>query len=317
MSTEHEPVAIIGMGLVGASWAAFFTSKGYKAKVYDVDRAVVEEGHKNAISHLEFLKDHLMISHDTFHQAVHDIEPVDSLQEAVEQVDFIVEAASERYDVKKRLFKEIDASCSSDIIIASSSSALLMTEIQSDLGHPERTMIAHPFNPVHLVPLVELVGGKKTDKAYILKAKIFFEHLGKIVVVVRKEVPGFIANRLQSAIWREAVDMVLKGIGTVEDIDKALYAGPGIRYALMGQHLIYHLGGGKGGIEHFIDHIGKTKSRIWEDIATWTTFPEEAKELLARGTEEEIKGRDIEDIKRWRDEKLVELIKLIYGEDHA
>jgi len=189
-----------------------------------------------------------------------------------------------------------------------------MTEIQSVMKFPQRSLIAHPFNPVHLIPLVELVGGEQTDPEVISQARVFFERLGKIVVVVKKEAPGYIANRLQVALWREAIHMVLEGIGTVEDIDRALYAGPGIRWALMGQHLIYHLGGGKGGIEHFMDHLGDKCCRLWEDMATWTTIPNEAKDVLLKGIRQETHGKSIDELAQWRDERLVGLLQQIYGD---
>lgn len=315
MNRDIKNVGILGAGLVGAAWAAFFASKRFTTKLYDSDPATSQEGHKTAIGHLNFLKEHNIISEDCREQAVTKLVVTGSLADAVTDVEFVMESATERYEIKKQIFRETDEHSSPDCIIASSSSALLMTKIQKVMKHPERGLIAHPFNPAHLVPLVELVGGEQTDPEVISRTKDFFERLGKIVVIVKKEVPGYIANRLQAAVWREAINMAIKGIGTVEDIDRALYSGPGIRWAFMGQNLIYHLAGGKGGIEHFIEHIGENKRRLWNDMASWTTIPDQAKEILSKGIQEHMHGRTIEEIEQWRDEKLIGLLQQIYSND--
>ena len=314
MNNEIGNIAVLGTGLVGASWAAFFASKGLNVSMHDNDRSALAHGHERAIQYLGFLKEHGVVARDDYGQAVSRLIECSTPGDAVNGAQFVMESATERYEVKKQIFQEADENTSSDCIIASSSSALLMTEIQKVMRFPGRSLIAHPFNPVHLVPLVELVGGRQTDQDSITQSRDFLERLGKTVVILKKEVPGYIGNRLQAALWREAIDMVSKGIGTVEDIDRALFAGPGIRWALMGQHLIFHLGGGKGGIEHFIDHIGESKKRVWEDLASWTTIPDQAKELLSAGVQEEMKGDTIEDRERWRDGKLIALLKAIYGE---
>jgi 3-hydroxyacyl-CoA dehydrogenase len=144
--------------------------------------------------------------------------------------------------------------------------------------------------------------------------KGFFEGLGKIPVLLKKEAPGHIANRLAAALWREAIEIVIRGIASVEDVDKALYAGPGIRWALMGQHLIYHLGGGEGGYEYFIDHIGKAFGTLWKDMATWTEISDESKKTLVEGIRSAIGDRSVLEIAQWRDKKIVDLIKVIYDE---
>ncbi|MCX5820566.1 MAG: 3-hydroxyacyl-CoA dehydrogenase NAD-binding domain-containing protein, partial [Deltaproteobacteria bacterium] len=174
-------------------------------------------------------------------------------------------------------------------------------------------LIAHPFNPPHLVPLVELVPGQKTDPAVMERVKRFFEGLGKIPVVLKREVPGHIANRLAAALWREAIDLVIQGVASVEDVDKALYAGPGIRWALMGQHQIYHLGGGEGGYGYFIDHIGKAFGAYWKEMATWSEISPESRKRLVEGVKQAMGERDAAEIARWRDEKIVGLLKVIYG----
>jgi 3-hydroxyacyl-CoA dehydrogenase len=205
----------------------------------------------------------------------------------------------------------MDRVASPSTIIASSSSGLLMTEIQQVMNYPQRSLIAHPFNPPHLIPLVELVPGKQTDPEIIKTMYDFYQGLGKIPVVLKKEVPGHIANRLAVALWREAIELVATGVASVEDVDKALYAGPGIRWALMGQHLIYHLGGGEGGYEYFIDHIGREFEKY--QMASWTKIPEDARKAIIAGVKDSLGGRSVSELAQWRDEKLVELLKVIYG----
>jgi 3-hydroxyacyl-CoA dehydrogenase len=205
----------------------------------------------------------------------------------------------------------LDTATAKDVVLASSSSGLLMSEIQKATARPERCLIAHPFNPPYLVPLVELVPGKSTAPETIIETKQFFESLGKTPVVLNKETPGHIANRLAAALWREAIDLVLKGVASVEDVDKAVSAGPGLRWAIMGQHMIYHLGGGQGGLAAFIDHLTPALEMWWNDLADWKMFPSEAREQLLAGVDEEMAGRDLSEVMRWRDEKLVQVLKAL------
>jgi 3-hydroxyacyl-CoA dehydrogenase len=187
-----------------------------------------------------------------------------------------------------------------------------MTPIQQVTHHPGRCLIAHPFNPPHLIPLVELVPGEETDEQVISNMKVFYEDLGKVPVVLKKAVPGHIANRLALALWREAVDLVTQGIASVEDVDKAVSAGPGLRWAVMGPHMIYHLGGGEGGMDHFIDHFAPAVKVWWESLADWTTLPPEAKTMLVAGLQEELGDRTISDMNRLRDEKLIKMLKILH-----
>ncbi len=224
-------------------------------------------------------------------------------------VEFVHESVFENYDVKKEVFAQMDGFAHPATIIASSSSGLLMTEIQKVMKYPQRSLIAHPFNPPHLIPLVELVSGRQTAPEVITTMSNFYQGFGKIPVVLQKEVPGHIANRLAAALWREAIDLVVAGVASVEDVDKALYAGPGTRWAFMGPHLIYHLGGGEGGYEYFINHIGKAFEEYWQGMASWTEIPEDAKEAIISGVKNSLDGQSLSELTQWRDEKLVELLK--------
>ena len=308
---EVRSVGVIGAGVIGSSWAAFYATKGFKVKMYDVDPSLCQKGLRRATDYVEFLQTQDSISENAANQAISDITMVNNLDEAIKDIQLVQESALETYEVKHQLFKAMDAGTPPDVILASSSSGLLMTEIQKVTQHPERCLIAHPFNPPHLIPLVELVPGERTGNHTISKMKTFFEGLGKIPVVLKKEAPGHIANRLAAAMWREATDIVLKGIASVEDVDKALFAGPGLRYALMGQHLIYHLGGGEGGMEHFVDHLGPAFEQWWKTMATWTSLPPEAKDVLVNGIKDEMRGKSLAEMAQWRDEKLIKLLQVI------
>ena len=202
-----------------------------------------------------------------------------------------------------------------DAVRASSSSSLPMTRVQKSVKRPGRCVVAHPFNPPHLVPLVEIVPGNQTTPQTVEDVRTFFNGLGKMPVVLKKETTGFIANRLAAALWREAVDLVLNGVASVQDVDRALFAGPGIRWAFMGQHLIYHLGGGEGGYDYFIKHIGKAFGDIWKDMATWNEISDDSKSKLVQGMDEVMSGKKLNDVAQWRDKKIVALLKTIYGEE--
>lgn len=312
METTIQSVGVVGTGVIGSSWAAFYASKGLKVKMYDLDPSCCRKGYHGAMDHIGALRSGGLFSERAAKKAASTITMADDLGQAVRDVQLVQESVPERYEVKHQVFRIMDAETSPDVVLASSSSGLLMTEIQKATRHPERCLIAHPFNPPHLIPLVELVPGERTADRTISHVKRFFEGLGKVPVVLKKEAPGHVANRLAAALWREATDIVLKGIASVEDVDKALSAGPGIRWAFMGQHLIYHLGGGEGGMEHFIDHFSQAFTGWWETMATWTSLPREAKRVLVEGIEEELGGKSLKEITEWRDEKLIRLLKVVY-----
>lgn len=309
---EIKSVGIIGAGVVGSSWATFYAGKGFIVKMYDIDPALCRKGLHRAVSIVEDLHIQGLLSEKDAQKAADSMTAANDLEKAVDGVQLVQESVTENYEVKQQVFKALDAQAPAEVILASSSSSLLMTKIQKVTRHPGRCLVAHPFNPPHLIPLVELVPGERTDRQTISKMKSFFESLGKVPVVLKKEAPGHIANRLALALWREAIDIVLKGVASVEDVDKAVFAGPGLRWALMGQHLIYHLAGGEEGMEHFIDHLGPPIEVLWQNLATWTTLPSETKNVLVEGVKEEMIGQSIAEVNQWRDEKLIKLLKVIY-----
>jgi len=313
MNSHAGKIGIVGTGLIGAGWAAFYASKGFAVSLYDVDAAARQTGHERTRAYLASLRDCGLADAESHDRAIANLTVSGDLSEAVAGAKLVQESVTERYDIKKAIFRRIDGASEPETILASSSSGLLISELQTVMEHPGRSLIAHPFNPPHLIPLVELVPGKQTEGRVLAEAKAFFEFLGKVPVVLNQEVPGHIANRLQAAVWREAIDLVLKGVASVADVDKAMAAGPGLRWALLGPHMIFHLGGGSGGIRHFIDHVGVSWKQLWDDMASWTSLPPNAADVLAAGVEAETGNRTLPEIARWRDEKVVRLLKAIYG----
>ena len=311
MNSNTGKVGIVGTGLIGSGWAAFYASKGFDVSLFDADVSAKTAGHERTLAYLAFLRDHGLLDMESHEQAVAGVEVAEDLPEAVAGARLVQESVAERYEVKKDVFCQIDRATEPDTILASSSSGLLISELQAVMKHPQRSLIAHPFNPPHLIPLVELVPGKQTAPNVLAEMKTLFESLGKVPVVLNKEVPGYIANRLQAAVWREAIDLVLKGVASVADVDKALASGPGIRWALLGPHMIFHLGGGPGGIKHFIDHVGASWDKLWTDMASWTALPAATTDALVQGVQEEAGDRPLQDIAQWRDEKVVQLLSAI------
>jgi len=313
---EIRKIACIGSGLVGHSWATLFALKGYPVVLQDENKSVLRNALDNVKSNLAFLVQKEVVSKKLAGAALERIQETRSISQAVADVQYVQESVFETYEIKKKVFKEMDRASSSEAILASSSSGLMMTKIQEVARRPQRCIVAHPFNPPHLIPLVELVPGKKTAQKTVSITYDFMRRIGKVPVVVKKEVPGYLANRLTSALWREAIDLVYTGVASVEDVDKALTAGPGIRWAIMGPHLTYHLGGGKGGIQYFFDHIGKTKSELWKTMADWTSIPPLARKKVVLGLmrTEILKKKTMEELIKWRDDRLIELIKVLWQE---
>jgi 3-hydroxyacyl-CoA dehydrogenase len=307
--SDIQSVAVVGAGTVGASWAALFALHGLDVRVHDAHPPTRQGAEAVVRGHLRRLVE-LGLAEPTPVAAAR-IAVVDSLERAAAGADFVQESAVERYEVKQELFAQLDAIAGPTCPLASSSSGLLISEIQEAMRHPERALIAHPFNPPHLIPLVELVAGTQTAPEVIARARQFFLSLGKEPVVLNREVPGHIANRLAAALWREAIDLVASGVASVEDVDKALRAGPGLRWAIMGQHLIYHLGGGKGGYGYFIDHIGKAFEEYWRTMATWCEIPAEARQAIVAGVEAEARGRSLAELAAERDRKLAAVLRAL------
>ncbi len=303
-------VAIVGSGLIGQGWAALFALAGYDAILYDNKPGAVEEAVGRTEGQMKFLEESGLASGAK--TAVKRLNTSTDIADVVGKADFVQESVFESYTVKKEVFAAMDAVAKPDVVLSSSSSGLLMTEIQKAAAHhPERCIVSHPWNPSYLVPLVELSPGEKTSKDTVARTKAVMEDIGKVPVVLNKEMPGFIANRLSAALWREALNLVDSGVASAEDVDRAVVNGPGLRWAIMGPYLTYHLGGGKGGIEYLMRHIDISKSKWLETMAKWTETPESAVQKAITGVYamDVVKEHSFEELERWRDGGLVDILR--------
>jgi carnitine 3-dehydrogenase len=317
-TTDIKKIAVLGAsGMIGSGWVTFFLWKGLAVNAYDVNDDLLKTAKERISGNLAYLAEKGIISKDDLNKASDRAVYTKDLKETLGDVQFVQECAPEKYEPKQALVAALDEHGSKEAIFASSTSGLLISEIAKNSKHPERCIGAHPYNPPHLIPLVEISKSEQTNAAVIQTALEFFRSLGKEPIVLQKEAPGFIANRLQIAVFREAVDLVLRGVCSVEDVDKALSFGPGLRYALMGQNLIFQLGGGKFGLKGIMTHIGTT-AEVWlNDMAAWKKWPEGYIDIMQAGVDKEMAGRrkeegkTNEEIMRWRDDKLLGLLKLI------
>src|ERR1700735_3596831 len=299
-------VAIIGTGVIGASWTALFLANGLEVVATDVApnaEAALKRFVEAAWPALKRLGLGPGASQSklTFES---------DLATAVKGADLVQENGPERIDFKKKLYGQLDELLPPDVIIASSSSGLTMSEIQSGAAsHPERCVIAHPFNPPHLIPLVEIVGGAKTSEATIRRAAEFYTSIGQRTVRLNKEMPGHVANRLQAALAREVYYLVSEGVVSAADVDTALCWGPGLRWGVMGNMMLNHLGGGPGGIEHFFQQFTGPMTAWWKTLGSPVLTPEVQKKLID-SVHAEVGSRSIEELGVERGEVLLGLLEL-------
>lgn len=302
--------AVIGVGTIGAGWATLFAANGYEVTLFDESPESMRRSRDLIESATAFLFAHDLAGPGNAAEALAHLVTCDSLEDALADVAFVQESIVEDYAKKSAVYDDIEALLPSESPIVSSSSGLLISRLQGDRCRPERFLIGHPWNPPYLIPLVEVVPGPQTSNRIVDEVRGVYESLGMDPVLVRKEVPGHIGNRLAAALWREAIDLVVRGVASVEDVDKAVRSGPGLRWALMGVHLTYHLGGGPGGIDYFIEHLTPAFESWWGDMATWSDFPERAAVELSVGVGNVVGAKSYEDMVARRDELLANLLKL-------
>jgi carnitine 3-dehydrogenase len=299
MRTNGLKVAVVGCGLIGESWAALFKAYGLQVVAWDPDHSVRERITARIENPLAQLRELGRVEKGgSLHIA-------DTLGEAVENADWIQENAPESVALKHDLYREIEVAAPPESILASSTSSLTWSNLATSLRNKARLIIAHPFNPPHLMPLVELYG---TDPAILERAKGFYGNLGRTTVTLNKEAIGHIANRLSSALWREAVNIVAEGIAGVSEVDTALMNGPGLRWSVVGAHMAYHLGGGNGGIEHYLKHLGPSQEQRWASLGSPSLTPETCAMLIA-GIVTETEGRSVATLTAERDQILINVLK--------
>ncbi len=299
-------IAIVGTGVIGASWAAEFLAKGFD--VIATDPAPNAEA--NLRKYVDTAWPALTAMGLADNGSRDRLSFTLDMKNAVSGADLVQENGPERKDFKIQLFAEMDAATPPDSIIASSSSGLTMSVMQSACKHPERCVIGHPFNPPHMIPLVEVVGGEKTSPDVVRRAIEFYASIGKKPIHLRKEVVGHVANRLQAAIYREVVNLINLGVVDVADADTAVCWGPGLRWGVMGPTMLFHLGGGQGGIQHFMEHLSGPVAMWWKALGAFTEWPEGSKERIVAGVTKQTDGRTVDELAQMRDEVLLELVKL-------
>ena len=307
--TDTKPIrciAIIGTGVIGASWTALFLAKGLQVVATDIAPNAEAALRKFVETAWPALK-RLGLSSGASQS---NLKFTAALAQAVGEVDLVQENGPERIDFKQKLYGQLDELLSPDVIVASSSSGLKMSDIQ--LGaklHPERCVIAHPFNPPHLIPLTEIVGGAKTSEETIQRASEFYTSIGQRTVRVKKEMPGHVANRLQAALAREVYYLVAEGVVSAADVDTALCWGPGLRWGVMGNMMLNHLGGGPGGIEHFFQQFTGPMTGWWKTLGSPVLTPQVQKKLID-SVHAEVGSRTIEELEAERDEMLLGLLEI-------
>lgn len=303
--SEYQKTAVIGAGVIGASWAALFLASGRDVAVHDpmpgaeadvrryIDEAwptllelgLATKGRRGVLS---------------FHA---------SAAEAVTGADFVQESVPERIAIKHALYAEIEPALRPGAIVASSASGLTLGEMQAGWTDPGPFVLGHPFNPPHLIPLVEVMGNDRTRPSAVTGAEAFYKLVGKVTIRVNREVPGHVANRLQAAIWREAIHLVKTGVASVEDVDKAVWAGPGLRWAAMGPTMLFHLGAGEGGLAAFCERYTDSFNRWWDDLGVLHLDPALAADLAA-GVQAETGDRSPAQLSRHRDALITAMQKV-------
>jgi 3-hydroxyacyl-CoA dehydrogenase len=307
--SDHPPirrVAIIGTGVIGASWSALFLAQGLDVVATDV-APNAEASLRSFVDEAWPVLEQLGLAPGASRSRLR-FEA--KLEDAIRGVDLVQENGPERIDFKRELYGKLDELLPASTLIASSSSGLTMSEIQKACReHPERCFIGHPFNPPHLIPLVELVGGAQTSEATIERAAAFYDGLGKRTVRLKKEVPGHVANRLAAALLREVMYLVNEDVISVGDVDAAVSYGPGLRWGVMGPMMLYHLGGGAGGIDHWFDQFTGPITAWWKVLGDPQITPQMRAKVTA-GVMEEVAGRSIDSLEAQRDRELMGLLKV-------
>ncbi len=301
-------IAILGCGLIGTSWAAMFLAAGHDVRAWDPDAARREALASGVERPLAQIAELGRADAPRGTLTVHGVRA-----EAVAGVALIQENAPENVALKHTLYAEIEAIPGCDATIASSSSAHGWTTLSEGMADPSRLITAHPFNPPHLVPLVEIYG---TDAERVAQAEALYRGLGSVPARLKKPATGHIANRLASALWREAVHIVAEGIADVEAVDAALVNGPGMRWSVLGAHMAYHLGGGEGGIEGYLAHLGPSQEARWASLGAPSLTPEVRAKLI-EGVAREAAGRSVAELEAERDAKLIALRRMMEDRTHA
>jgi carnitine 3-dehydrogenase len=301
---DVRTITCVGVGVIGGGWVAYFLAHGYHVTAWD-PAPDAEERLRHLVDNAWPALTEIGLSEGASRDNLR-FEP--DLATAVADTDLVQESAPESLDLKVKLLADIDAVAPPHVVVSSSTSGYAMTEMQTACNRPDRTVVAHPFNPPYLIPLVEVVGGAATDPDVVAWTSDFFRYAGKSVITMDREVPGFIANRLQEAMWREALHMLAAGEATVEQIDLAITDGPGLRWPIHGPLLTFHLAGGQGGMAHMLDHFGPSLQSPWTRLVSTELTPE-LRDVIVEGCEREADGRSIDELVAERDRGVIAILR--------
>tara|TARA_B000000441_G_scaffold132275_1_gene118470 strand:+ start:125 stop:1060 length:936 start_codon:yes stop_codon:yes gene_type:complete len=306
VQSSINKIAVVGTGVIGTGWIIRFLFNKKQIKIFDPSekqkKFLLDELKRTAPLLKKFYKSNININNQ--------LEFCSSIKAAVSDVDLIQENTPENEKLKIRIIKEISHHSKKSAIIASSSSGLLPSRIQSKAQHPERVLIAHPFNPVYLLPLVEIVPGKKTAKKNILKANKFYTKIGMKTLILKKELPGYLSDRLQESMWRESLHIINEGFASTKDLDDAIIYGPGLRWSLMGTFLTFHLAGGEMGMKHMLEQFGPALKLPWTKLKA-PKLTNSLKKKIIEGTKMQSKKKSIKNLANLRDNFLIDLQKLL------
>lgn len=307
---EFEKVACVGAGLIGSGWATLFSMRGLEVRLYDVNSSALLEANKAIKNNLSFLRNHGLLE-DKPSQIMNRVKSFDNMTSSLENVDYVQESVPDNLELKIKVFEELGHKAPETALLASSSSGLLMSDIQKHILNPSRCVLVHPILPPFLIPVVEIAGGAQTSDETREKARDFMLTLGKIPVVLKKEVPGYIVNRIQAAVLREAISLITSGVASAEEVDTAFALGIGVRDPIFGPFLRAFVAG--DGIESFIENYHQSYVNRWRNMENWTAIPSEYIDKIVEDVRNirVINEKTYEEIKTARNEKLVQILKTL------
>lgn len=303
-------VAVIGAGDIGVGWAALCASAGWPVAIFDANSQAMGRAAEEVERRTRALVKLDRAPESVVERGLHDLQQATSLLEAVKDADWVIEAIQEDVVAKQKLLQAIDQAASADALVSSSSSGLPPTEIFGRCRRLDRCLVTHPLNPPELIPLVEVVPETRTSQASMTRAVEYLRSLGRFPIVLKKAVPGYVVGRVASAVWRECIDLVLRGVISVDELDRAVSLGPAIGWAAAGPHLTYHLAAGEGGIRSFTQHLLASFESWWQQLAHWAQLDPEEQRALIQAIERAYKGK-VEFLREARDRRLSAILKAL------
>lgn len=310
MTALPRKVAVVGAGDIGCGWAALCTGAGWPVTVFDTNAKVVEAAFAEVPRRARALVALERATHGIVERGLLEFHAGRSLLQAVQDADWIIEAISEDLLAKQRLVESLELVAGPQVLLTSSSSGLFPDDVFARSRHQDRCLVAHPLNPPELIPLVELVPGTRTAPAALQRAQAYLRSLGRMPIVLKKPLPGYVVGRVAAAVWRECIDLVLAGVVDVSDLDRAVSLGPALGWAAAGPHLTYHLAAGGGGVAMFLQHLLTTFEAWWSNLATWQKLEPDQQRTMIQTIEREY-GPKVEMLRAARDRRLSAILRAL------